>query len=89
MCAISAAEQALVALLLLSQGSVHSYIPTERKPGALRDREPFSELPLPLEKRRHGLLHHHGGDRLMTRVLSAIQHPGLDAVLVAVELVIE
>jgi len=61
----------------------------ERKPGALRNGAPFSDLPPPLQQLRRGLLRHQGGDRLMARVLAAIPTTGLDAVLVAVELVIE
>jgi hypothetical protein len=61
----------------------------ERKPGALRNGAPFGDLPAPLQKLRHGLLRHPGGDRLMAQVLAAIPASGLDAVLVAAELVVE
>jgi len=61
----------------------------ERKPGALRNGAPFGDLPAPLQKLRHGLLRHPGGDRLMAQVLAAIPVSGLDAVLVAAELVVE
>lgn len=61
----------------------------ERKPGSLRNGAPFDDLPLPLQKLRQGLLRHAGGDRLMARVLGAIPIAGLDAVIVAAELVVE
>ena len=66
------------------------YIPLiERKPGALRNGAPFAELPAPLLTLKRALLRHAGGDRVMAKVLTAVPTFGLDAVLVAVELVIE
>lgn len=66
------------------------YIPlVQRKPGALRNGAPFADLPAPLAKLRQGLMRHPGGDRVMAKVLSAVPTAGLDAVLVAVELVVE
>jgi hypothetical protein len=66
------------------------YIPlVERKPGALRNGAPFADMPVPLQQLRHGLLRHPGGDQVMAQVLAAVPIHGLDAVLVAVELVIE
>ena len=66
------------------------YIPlVERKPGALRNGAPFADLPGPLNLLWLGLLRHAGGDRVMAQVLAAVPTAGLDAVLVAVELVIE
>ena len=66
------------------------YIPlVARKPGALRNGAPFAEMPAPLQKLRQGLMRHAGGDKIMAQVLAAIPTAGLDAVLVAVELVIE
>lgn len=66
------------------------YLPlVERKPGALRNGAPFAELPVPLQRLRHALLRHEGGDKVMARVLMAVPTHGLDAVLVAVELVLE
>ena len=66
------------------------YIPlVARKPGALRNGAPFMDLPTPLNRLRQGLLRHEGGDRVMAQVLAAVPIAGLDAVLVAVELVIE
>jgi len=66
------------------------YIPLiERKPGALRNGAPFADLPEPLQKLKQGLMRRDGGDRLMAQVLAAVPVAGLDAVLVAVELVLE
>ena len=66
------------------------YIPlVARKPGALRNGAPFMDLPKPLHRLRQGLLRYEGGDRVMAQVLAAVPIAGLDAVLVAVELVIE
>ena len=66
------------------------YIPlVARKPGALRNGAPFADMPKPLNLLRQGLLRHPGGDQVMAQVLAAVPTAGLDAVLVAVELVIE
>jgi transposase len=66
------------------------YLPlVERKPGALRNGAPFAELPEPLQRLRRLLLRREGGDRVMAQVLMAVPAHGLDAVLVAVELVLE
>jgi transposase len=66
------------------------YIPlVQRKPGALRNGAPFTDLPAPLLRLRQGLLRHAGGDRVMAQVLAAVPTAGLAAVLVAVELVVE
>ena len=66
------------------------YIPLiERKPGALRNGAPFADLPAPLAALRRGLLKREGGDRVMAKVLAAVPAHGLEAVLVAVELVLE
>ncbi len=66
------------------------YIPLiARKPGALRNGAPFADLPAPMQKLRGLLLKREGGDRIMAKVLSAVPSHGLDAVLVAVELVLE
>jgi transposase len=61
----------------------------QRKPGALRNGAPFADMPAPLLRLKHGLLRHAGGDRVMAQVLAAVPSAGLDAVLVAVELVVE
>lgn len=66
------------------------YVPlVARKPGALRNGAPFAELPEPLQRLRRALLRHAGGDKVMARVLMAVPTHGVDAVLVAVELVLE
>jgi len=66
------------------------YIPLiERKPGALRNGAPFADLPVPLPGLRALLLKREGGDRIMAKVLAAVPKHGLEAVLVAAELVIE
>jgi transposase len=66
------------------------YIPLlQRKPGALRNGAPFADLPPALQKLRQALIRHPGGDRVMAQVLAAVPSAGLDAVLVAVELVLE
>jgi transposase len=66
------------------------YIPLlQRKPGALRNGAPFADLPKPLQQLRRGLLREPGGDRVMAQVLAIVPSAGLEAVLVAVELVLE
>ena len=68
------------------------YIPLiEKKPGALRNGAPFADMPdmlmrLQGERRRRD---RHQGDRVMAKVLAAIPAHGLEAVLVAVDLVLE
>ena len=66
------------------------YVPLiERKPGALRNGAPFADMPAPLQQLRRLLLKRDGGDRVMAKVLAAVPRHGLEAVLVAVELVLE
>ncbi len=66
------------------------YLPlVAHKPGALRNGAPFADLPDPLQRLRRALLQREGGDKVMARVLMAVPTHGLDAVLVAVELVLE
>ena len=66
------------------------YLPLiARKPGALRNGAPFADLPEPLQRLRSLLLAREGGDRVMAEVLAAVPQAGLEAVLVAVELVLE
>ena len=66
------------------------YIPLiERKPGALRNGAPFADMPAPLRQLQRLLLKRDGGDRTMAKVLAAVPNAGLEAVLVAVELVLE
>ncbi|WP_428508790.1 IS21 family transposase [Roseateles sp.] len=79
---------------LSDRGQTHydwqHYVPLlERKPGALRNGAPFSDLPEPLQRLRRGLLREEGGDRVMTKVLAIVPKAGLDNVLVAVELALE
>ena len=61
----------------------------QRKPGALRNGTPFLDLPAALLSLRQSLLRHPGGDRVMAQVLAMVPQAGLDAVLVAVEVVME
>ena len=68
------------------------YIPLlERKPGALRNGAPFADMPAALLKLQMELRRRERqqGNRVMAKVLSAIPAHGLEAVLVAVELVLE
>jgi hypothetical protein len=66
------------------------YIPLiQRKPGALRNGAPFTDMPEPLLQLRRALRRHPGGDRVMAQVLAHVPTAGLDAVLVAVELALE
>ncbi len=66
------------------------YIPLiERKPGALRNGAPFADMPEPLRKLQRVLLRRPGGDQVVAKVLTAVPRFGLEAVLVAVELMLE
>jgi hypothetical protein len=66
------------------------YIPlVQRKPGVLRNGAPFADMPAPLLSLQRTLFKRPGGDRVMAQVLAAVPTAGLDAVLVAVELVLE
>ena len=66
------------------------YIPlVQRKPGVLRNGAPFADMPAPLRALQEALLRRAGGDRVMAQVLAAVPTAGLDAVLVAAELVLE
>ena len=90
------AEQAIVAEHVRASDRDHvvynwqHYLPLiERKPGALRNGAPFADLPAPLQRLSRALLRRDGGDRVMAQVLAAVPTHGLEAVLVAVELVLE
>ena len=90
------AHEAIVASHLRSFGRNETrydwqhYIPLiERKPGALRNGAPFADMPAPLLRLRSLLLKREGGERVMAKVLAAVPQHGLEAVLVAVELVLE
>ena len=61
----------------------------ERKPGVLRNGAPFGDMPGPLLRLQRLLMKREGGDRVMGQVLSAVPRAGLEAVLVAVDLVLE
>jgi hypothetical protein len=79
---------------LSSRGNVcydwqHYIALIQRKPGALRNGAPFADMPAPLQRLRQGLMRHEGGDKTMAQVLNCVSSHGLEAVLVAVELVME
>lgn len=61
----------------------------QRKPVALRNGTLFLDLPPPLLRLRQSLLSHAGSDRAMAQVFSAVPQSGIEAVLVANELVLE
>ena len=91
-----ASDEAIVASheRLANRGQIcydwqHYIALVQRKPGALRNGAPFADMPAPLQRLRHGLLRHDGGDKIMAQVLNCVCSHGLEAVLVAVELVIE
>jgi transposase len=66
------------------------YIPlVQRKPGVLRNGAPFIDMPVPLLGLQQALLRRPGGDRVMAQVLAAVPTAGLEAVLVAAELVLD
>lgn len=66
------------------------YIPlVQRKPGALRNGAPFADMPEAFRELQHTLQRVDDGNRVMAQVLAAVPTAGLDAVLVAVELVLE
>ena len=61
----------------------------QRKPGALRHGAPFSEMPDALQSLQRQLLRRVGGDRVMAHVLATVPEHGLEAVIVAAEIVLE
>ena len=61
----------------------------QRKPGALRNGAPFTELPVAFKKLQTELLKKPGGDREMVEVLALVLHHEEQAVLAAVELALE
>jgi hypothetical protein len=66
------------------------YLPLlEKKPGALRNGAPFEAMPDTFRRLQQVLLRHAGGDRVMAKVLGYIPAHGLEAVRIAVELVLE
>jgi hypothetical protein len=91
-----ATDEAIVAshARLVNEGHIsydwqHYVALIQRKPGALRNGAPFADMPAPLQRLRQGLMRHEGGDKTMAQVLSCVMSHGLEAVLVAVELVID
>jgi transposase len=66
------------------------YIPLiGRKPGALRNGAPFADMPTPLLQLQTVLLKRTGGDRVMAELLACVPVFGLEAVLVAANMVLE
>ncbi|RYF12385.1 MAG: IS21 family transposase, partial [Oxalobacteraceae bacterium] len=61
----------------------------QRKPGALRNGAPFSELPEAFKRLQATLLKQPGGDREMVEILALVLHHDEQAVLSAVELSLE
>jgi transposase len=61
----------------------------QRKPGALRNGAPFTELPVAFRQLQAALLKQPGGDREMVEVLALVLHHDDQAVLTAVELALE
>ena len=60
-----------------------------RKPGALRNGAPFTELPAAFRQLQSQLLRRPGGDREMVEILSLVLQHDEQAVLCAVELALE
>jgi hypothetical protein len=61
----------------------------QRKPGALRNGAPFTQLPEAFRRLQARLLKHPGGDREMAEILALVLHHDEQAVLCAVELALE
>ena len=61
----------------------------QRKPGALRNGAPFSELPEGFRRLQAALLRQPGGDRETAEILALVLHHDEQAVLAAVELALE
>ena len=61
----------------------------QRKPGALRNGAPFTEMPEAFRQLQAYLLRHPGGDREMVDILSLVLHHDEQAVLCAVKLALE
>ena len=61
----------------------------QRKPGALRNGAPCVEMPEPFRKLQAKISRQPGGDREMVDILSLVLHHDEQAVLCAVELVLE
>jgi len=67
----------------------HYLAVVQRKPGALRNGAPFTELPGALRRLQSTLLKRPGGDREMVEILALVLHHDEQAVLTAVELALE
>ena len=87
--AVVASHQRLASRGQIGYDWQHYIALVQRKPGALRNGAPFADMPAPLLRLRQGLMRHDGGDKTMAQVLGCVTSHGLEAVLVAVELVIE
>jgi hypothetical protein len=61
----------------------------QRKPGALRNGAPFTEMPDGFRQLQGHLLKHPGGDREMVEILALVLQHDEQAVLCAVELALE
>lgn len=61
----------------------------QRKPGALRNGAPFTELPLAFRQLQELMLRRPGGDREMVDILALVLQHDEQAVLCAVELALE
>jgi transposase len=61
----------------------------QRKPGALRNGAPFTDMPEAFRKLQSYLLKRPGGDREMVEILALVLHHDEQAVLCAVELALE
>jgi hypothetical protein len=68
----------------------HHYLAViQRKPGALRNGAPFTEIPDIFRRLQDHMLRKEGGDREMVDILSLVLHHDESAVLRAVELALE
>ena len=67
----------------------HYLAVVQRKPGALRNGAPFTEMPSAFRQLQGALLRRSGGDREMVEILSLVLHHDEQAVLCAVELALE
>ena len=67
----------------------HYLAVVQRKPGALRNGAPFTELPDAFQRLRQQMLRRSGGDREMVDILALVLQHDEQAVLCAVELALE
>lgn len=75
----------------ISYQPLHYLALLERKPGALRNGEPFMDwaLPDPIKQLQNRLLKQPGGDKVMVRLLSLMSDYDMDLALTAAELALE